>query len=181
MSSLQLNGYLISYCTNAFVCPYTQPTKVHVLCGMVDILFVHQGDVGGGRHSHKLTISWWVNGPLLYFLYSFPAVPCRSKLIAGFGQLYPPCRLSPLKAKVISATNPFINLFLLCCRKGFCRPVMKLASVWFSLKKKGNKISSFAFGVLISGEENLHKLMPRAVRRSKTLMWFSNCDTMGNM
>lgn len=136
MSSLQLNGYSISYCTNAFVCPYTQPTTVQILCGMVDILFVHQGDVGGGRHSHKLTISWWVNGPLLYFLYSFPAVRCRSKLMAGFGQLYPPCRLSPLKAKVISATNLFINLFLLCCRKGFCRPVMKLASVWFSLSKK---------------------------------------------
>lgn len=139
MSPLQLNGYSINYCTNAFVCPYTQPTKVQILCGMVDILFVHQGDVGGGRHSHKLTISWWVNGPLLYFLYSFPAVPCRSKLIAGFGQLYPPCRLSPLKAKVISATNLFINLFLLCCRKGFCRPVMKLASVWFSQKKKATR------------------------------------------
>lgn len=98
---------------------------------------------GGGRHSHKLTISWWVNGPLLYFLYSFPAVPCRSKLIAGFGQLYPPCRLSPLKAKVISATNLFINLFLLCCRKGFCRPVMKLASVWFSQKTNKKKATRF--------------------------------------
>lgn len=130
-----MNIQLVTVLMHLFALIPVQPTKVQILCGVVDILFVRQGDVGGGRHSHKLTISWWVNGPRLYFLYSFPAVPCRSKLIAGFGQLYPPCRLSPLKAKVISATNPFINLFSLCCRKGFCRPVMKLASVWFSQQK----------------------------------------------
>lgn len=49
--------------------PTTQMFAVQPKIAIVD-MYLARVFVGGG-YSHKLTTSWWVNGPRLYFLYSF--------------------------------------------------------------------------------------------------------------